>query len=115
MTDRLRYQKVREEDRRAKISITRCLSKLFEIEKELEEDEKSLNVPALRLRADISMNLLKKRLPDLKAIEHSGSIGDRPLEEMTDVELAGELSRVRELIEGGSGKTKRKKQSPRVH
>ena len=65
------YAKVREQDRRDKISITRCLNKLTDIEKELETNGDDLNVPALRLRADISMNLLKKRLPDLKAVDHT--------------------------------------------
>ena len=69
-----KYAKAREQDRRDKISITRCLNKLFDIEKELEENQSEMNVPALRLRADISVNLLKKRMPDLKMTELKGFI-----------------------------------------
>ena len=64
-----KYEKAREEDRRAKISITRHLNQLSDIQKELEENWRDMGtaqVGALRLRSDISMNLLKKRLPDLK-------------------------------------------------
>jgi len=68
------YQKAREQDRRDKISITKHLSKLIDIQKKLEENPDDLNVPALRLSADISLNLLKKRLPDLKAIEVTGEL-----------------------------------------
>jgi len=69
------YEKVREKDRREKISITRCLKKLFDIEEELEKNGEDMNVPALRLRHDISISLLKKRLPDLKATEITGPGG----------------------------------------
>ena len=71
------YEKVREQDRRDKISITRCLKQLSEIEKELKKNSDEMNVPALRLRADISLNLLKKRMPDLKAMELIGELTHR--------------------------------------
>ena len=74
MARKTTYQKVREEDRRAKISISRHLKKLFDIQKELENNADDVNVPALRLSADISLRLLQKRLPDLKAIEHTGEV-----------------------------------------
>ena len=69
------YSKTLEEDRRAKISITKQLKKLTDIQEELENNSSELGaarVGALRLCADISLALLKKRLPDLKAVEHSG-------------------------------------------
>ena len=115
MADRTRYQKIREEDRRLKISITRHLQQLDEIQKELKDDNGALNVSALRLRADISLNLLKKRLPDLKAIEHSGSFGDKPLEEMSGNELAAELIKTRSSIVEHDKPAKRKGKSTRVH
>lgn len=74
MARKTTYQKVREEDRRAKISIAQHLKKLIDIQKKLENNDEDLNVPALRLSAEISLNLLKKRLPDLKAIEHTGEV-----------------------------------------
>ena len=52
---------------------------------------------ALRLRA--GLGLLQKILPDLKAVEHSGSISGRDVAEMSDEEL---LAIVRERSEGGS-------------
>jgi hypothetical protein len=44
-------------------------------------------IPAMRLKADIFLRLLGKVLPDLKAIEHSGHVEHRTVEEMTDAEL----------------------------
>jgi len=74
MAGKTTYQRVREEDRRAKISIAKHLKKLFDIQEKLENDDGELNVPALRLSADISLRLLQKRLPDLKAVEFSGEV-----------------------------------------
>ena len=71
------YSKALEEDRRAKISITKHLKKLTDIQEELENNSSELGaarVGALRLRADMSLALLKKRLPDLKAVEYSGDV-----------------------------------------
>jgi len=45
-------------------------------------------VPALRLKADIYRGLLAKCLPDLKAIEHSGTVSHRRVEDLSDAELA---------------------------
>ena len=72
-----------EEDRRAKISVARQMDKLADIEREIEELCKvnpggridAGMVGALRLRTDIVFNLLKKKLPDLKAIELTGPEG----------------------------------------
>lgn len=72
-----KYEKAKEKDRRAKISITRHLKQLSEIQVKLEDNYENMStaqVGSLRLRADISLALLKKRLPDLKATEHSGEI-----------------------------------------
>ncbi len=75
-----KYIAAREDDRRKKISITRQLNKLADIVKELEERGPTLGVThssyvgSMRLRADIALNLLKKCMPDLKAIEISGNM-----------------------------------------
>ena len=83
------YRQALEKDRRDKISITRCLTHLTEIEEEVrglcrpikgENGElmpriSAAHIGALRLRADINMALLKKRLPDLKAVELTGPDG----------------------------------------
>jgi len=72
-----KYEKAREKDRRDKISITQHLKQLSEIQVKLEDNYENMStaqVGSLRLRADISLALLKKRLPDLKATEHSGEI-----------------------------------------
>ena len=115
------YESVREEDRRAKISIVRCLKKLSDIEEELEKNGEGLGpgagpyIGSLRLRADIALKLLNKRLPDLKAVEHSGTIGDRPIEELDDGDLAGELAALRKLVGGANSENKGKKRPSRVH
>lgn len=65
-----KYEKVREQDRRDKISISKHLKQLSDIQEQLEENYDHIStaqIGALRLRSDISLNLLKKRLPDLKA------------------------------------------------
>ena len=75
------YEKVREQDRRDKISITKHLNQLTDIQAKLENNGEDLGkdsgpyISSLRLRADISLALLKKRLPDLKAVELSGPDG----------------------------------------
>lgn len=130
------YRAIREQDRRDKISITKHLNKLADIQKDIDElcaerweglfyeDGEPANlrkaidagrIGAMRLNADISLRLLNKRLPDLKAIEHSGSIGDKRPEEMDESELAAELTKVRELIAGSAAKTKIKQKPARVH
>ncbi len=97
MTRKTTYEIVKERDRRAKISITRQLNKLFEIVEELEKKGPTLGVSdssyigSMRLRADIAMNLLKKRLPDLKAIEHSGNM-NMVHRDMTQADLAMRLT-----------------------
>ncbi len=72
-----KYEKAREQDRRDKISISKHLKQLSEIQVKLEDNYENMStaqVGSLRLRADISLALLKKRMPDLKATEHSGAI-----------------------------------------
>ncbi len=58
---------------------------------------------------------LKNRDPeewrDVKAIEHSGHISDKPLEELTDDDIAGELVKIRELT-GRDAKPKSRKTKP---
>jgi len=39
--------------------------------------------------------LLKKKLPDLSAVEHSGSVQHRHANELTDAEIAERLERIR--------------------
>lgn len=51
-------------------------------------DEPEANIPALRLKADIYKGLLAKCLPDLKAIEHSGTVTNRHVSDLSDAELA---------------------------
>ncbi len=97
MTRKTTYELVKEEDRRAKISITRQLNQLTDIVDELEKRGPKLGagdssyIGAMRLRADIAMNLLKKRLPDLKAIEHSGNMS-MSHRDMTQADLAMKLT-----------------------
>ena len=50
-------------------------------------------VPALRLKADIYKGLLAKCLPDLKAIEHSGTVTHKSITEYTRDELIAIASR----------------------
>ena len=108
------YRKIREQDRRDKISISKHLRKLSDIQEELQNKPDDINVSALRLSADISLSLLKKRLPDLKAIEHSGSIGDKQHEEMNVAELTAELAATRERINASNQPGKRAAKSSRV-
>ena len=89
------FRKELEKDRRDKISITRCLTQLYEVQdtlsellapKEIIEDGEVVGhyvgridnglVGALRLKSDIALALLKKRMPDLKQIELSGRDGE---------------------------------------
>lgn len=89
-----RYEKALEEDRRAKISITKQLNQLADIQENLESNWQNLDnakVGALRLRSDIALKLLAKRMPDLKAID-------------VDLDVDGEIG-IREIVKayvGGS-------------
>jgi hypothetical protein len=47
--------------------------------------------------------LLAKALPDLKAVEHTGDIGSKPLEKMRNDELSREIERVRSLLQPAKG------------
>lgn len=50
------------------------------------------------------LGLLKKALPDLQAVEHSGRIGgDKDVSEMTDNELAALTARIRASLGGHDG------------
>lgn len=50
------------------------------------------------------LGLLKKALPDLQSVEHSGSIGgDKDVSEMTDNELASLTARIRASLGGHDG------------
>lgn len=51
------------------------------------DDVEPERVPALRLKADIYRGLLAKVLPDLRAIEVSGHVEHRHVEDLTDAEL----------------------------
>lgn len=67
-----KYEKALEEDRRAKISISRHLKQLTDIQEKLQDNYENMStaqVGALRLQSDISLKLLGKRLPDLKAVD----------------------------------------------
>lgn len=88
------FKKEKERDRRAKISITRCLQQLTEVQADLEQilqptvfiDQETgeqteiaprinpAHIGALKLKADIAFRLLAKRMPDLKAVEHTGEV-----------------------------------------
>lgn len=46
------------------------------------------DVPAYSLKAKIYLDLLAKVLPDLRAVEHSGTISGKKPEDLTDDELA---------------------------
>jgi hypothetical protein len=52
---------------------SRYVRALREIAEKAETVEPSM-IPALRLKADIFCKLLAKCLPDLKAVEHSGTV-----------------------------------------
>jgi len=90
------YREIREKDRRDKISITKHLKKLVDIQGQIDvllgRDTEIHNgrVGALRLSADISLRLLNKRLPDLKAIEVKGKI-QHTHAEMSRIEMDGVL------------------------
>ncbi len=105
------YRAIREKDRRDKISIGHHLKKLVDIQRQIdvllveqrrelfnaegEPVEISSDVPngrigALRLSADISLRLLNKRMPDLKAIEVKGKI-EHTHAEMSRIEMDGVL------------------------
>lgn len=66
-------------------------------------------VQEIKGKADIMLKLLNKTLPDLKSIEHSGSISDKPIEELTDEDIAGELVALRSALNGNAAKASRKK------
>lgn len=52
-----------------------------------------VEMSATQLRA--AEILLRKRLPDLSAVEHSGSVEHRRVDELTDSEIAERLERIR--------------------
>lgn len=81
---------------RAKIDGSKCIDELDAVATEAVGAEASA-VPALRLRADIARDKLKKVLPDLRSVEITDDRGDRPAEEMTDEEIAARLSEVAQL------------------
>jgi hypothetical protein len=62
---------------RRKLRAAQYIRRLKEIAEKAEQAEAS-TIPALRLQADIYSRLLAKCLPDLKAIEHTGSITREP-------------------------------------
>ena len=75
------FKKEGERQRRDKISVSRCLGQLADIEDKLDEILSgdggavcSNVIGALRLKADISLKLLDKKLPSVKAIDISGEV-----------------------------------------
>ncbi len=94
MTDeadkRTHAQRRREEARkgaRLKLQAGQFVRRLKEIAERADRAEPSA-VPGLRLKADIYMKLLAKCLPDLKSIEHSGTMTHQHIQELSEAELA---------------------------
>jgi hypothetical protein len=71
---------------RTKLRAFEYVRRLREIAEKCDSAEPA-QIPAMRLKADIFLRLLGKVLPDLKAIEHTGVVEHRTVEEMTDAEL----------------------------
>jgi len=72
----------------------------------------SNSVHRLKAAADIKLKLIAKYAPDLKAIEHTGEIGNRDASEFTDDELLSIAT------SGSTGTTKQadsKKVANKVH
>lgn len=59
-----------------------------------------------------ALGLLKKALPDLKAMEHSGEIGYRPADELSNDELE---RRIADLSEGIESEKRGKGEFTQVH
>lgn len=85
------------EEARAKIDITRRLTRLAKIEEKLDESRgpepkelSSNEIGALKLDADIQFRLLAKILPDLKQVDMTIFDEERPPEEI--------LSDIHELV-----------------
>jgi FKBP-type peptidyl-prolyl cis-trans isomerase (trigger factor) len=50
-----------------------------------------------------ALGLLRKVLPDLAAVEYSGSIVQKPVSQMTDAEIDAELARTAAQIRAATG------------
>ncbi|MEK9810647.1 MAG: hypothetical protein VW362_09390 [Candidatus Nanopelagicales bacterium] len=68
-----RRRKLNQDELRRRLRGAQYLLRLHEIAEKADKVPSS-DVPALRLKADIYLRMLAKCLPDLKAVEHSGSI-----------------------------------------
>ncbi len=98
--DHIRKRKLaRDEEYREKLAVGIRLGQLFEIyeelrkigmgEKKLKGDTANATLGALKTAADIQFKAMAKLIPDLKAIEHSGTLKvDKPPEEQYKEDLA---------------------------
>ena len=80
-------RKIRQEALREQLSAQGHVQHVVEIANKLsDKDIESSDIQRLKLKADIHLALIKKYLPDLKAIEHSTD-PDRPLQGKWTIEF----------------------------
>jgi hypothetical protein len=74
-----RNRKIRQDALREQLSKQKHVEKLIDIAEKVTEPEfKNEDLPKYRLKADIHLSLIKKYLPDLKAMEITGD-ADNPV------------------------------------
>ncbi|MFY9837107.1 MAG: hypothetical protein WAK55_11675 [Xanthobacteraceae bacterium] len=86
---------------RAKIRADKIISRLMGHIESTRRDEKGNPVGTMDSSAvTAALGLLRKILPDLTAVEHSGHVATKPASEMTDDELAAIAARGSEAPPG---------------
>jgi hypothetical protein len=84
------------EEKKAKIRTEAILKRLH---KHIESKDGCMSPSAV----SAALGLLRKVLPDLAAVEYSGSIAQKPVSQMTDAEINAELARIAAQIKAGTG------------
>jgi hypothetical protein len=102
-TDASRRKKLAREAVQVKVKGMRLLGKLADIAKEAKTAAPA-DIARLKLQADIYFGLLKKVLPDQKALEITGDVTYRDESQMTRAELEAIAAEGRERVTTPAGR-----------